>query len=317
MPNLYFTRDHVRHDRQRRVHQPHVFRHAQPRDHLRGVHLQVPSGLQGRAAVLQPLQHVPHRGRRHPEHQRPCAGRGHLRSAPSPTPSTQLAKNIFDVADSPIDTILAFNIPNIRARSCTWTRCSPRSTCDKFTVHPGILGPLTVFEITPGRPSGIKVQEMTGTLEEHPGRATVGTPGEAHPLRRRRPHRGRARAVERRLQHAVHRPGHRCGVRAQRRHERGAAREPASNVHRDPLGRAVPRPWRPTLHEHAHLARRLAARGGKGRTGTVLGPACDGPRALRSADKTRCCPNLATPACTVHAKGRLAKESTKGMNHAY
>ena len=35
---------------------------------------------------------------------------------------------------------------------------------DKFTIHPGIMGPLTVFEITP-EGSGIKVREMNDTLE--------------------------------------------------------------------------------------------------------------------------------------------------------
>ena len=37
---------------------------------------------------------------------------------------------------------------------------------DKFTVHPGILGPLTVYEITPDAAHGLKVIEVTGTLEE-------------------------------------------------------------------------------------------------------------------------------------------------------
>ena len=37
----------VRDDRQRRVHQPHVLRDPQPRDHLRRVHLHAPSPAQG------------------------------------------------------------------------------------------------------------------------------------------------------------------------------------------------------------------------------------------------------------------------------
>lgn len=74
-----------------------------------------------------------------------------------------IAKNIFE-SDSPIATILAFNIPNSRAfmhLDTVFTQIDH----DKFTVHPGILGPLTVFEITPAH-GGIKVEEITGTLEE-------------------------------------------------------------------------------------------------------------------------------------------------------
>ena len=75
----------------------------------------------------------------------------------------QLAKNIFE-SDSPIDTILAFNIPNSRAFMHLDTVFT-QIDVDKFTVHPGILGPLTVFEITSDGQGGIKVQEKTGTLE--------------------------------------------------------------------------------------------------------------------------------------------------------
>ena len=73
-----------------------------------------------------------------------------------------IATNIFE-SDSPIDTILAFNIPNSRAFMHLDTVFT-QIDFDKFTVHPGILGPLTVFEITPDS-SGIKVREINGTLE--------------------------------------------------------------------------------------------------------------------------------------------------------
>ncbi len=73
-----------------------------------------------------------------------------------------IATNIFE-SDSPIDTILAFNIPNSRAFMHLDTVFT-QIDFDKFTVHPGILGPLTVFEITPDT-SGIKVREINGTLE--------------------------------------------------------------------------------------------------------------------------------------------------------
>ncbi len=73
-----------------------------------------------------------------------------------------IAANIFE-SDSPIDTILAFNIPNSRAFMHLDTVFT-QIDFDKFTVHPGILGPLTVFEITPDA-GGTKVREINGTLE--------------------------------------------------------------------------------------------------------------------------------------------------------
>lgn len=76
----------------------------------------------------------------------------------------QIAKNIF-ASDSPIDTVLAFNIPNTRAfmhLDTVFTQIDH----DKFTVHPGILGPLSVFEVTPDGEGGIKVSEMEETLEK-------------------------------------------------------------------------------------------------------------------------------------------------------
>ena len=75
-----------------------------------------------------------------------------------------IAKNIFNDPTSPIETILAFNIPNSRAFMHLDTVFTQIDT-DKFTIHPGIMGPLTVFEITP-EGDGIKVKEMTGKLED-------------------------------------------------------------------------------------------------------------------------------------------------------
>ena len=75
-----------------------------------------------------------------------------------------LAHNIFNDETSPIDTILAFNIPNNRAMMHLDTVFTQIDT-DKFTIHPGLMGPLTVFEITP-EGDGIKVKEMTGKLED-------------------------------------------------------------------------------------------------------------------------------------------------------
>ena len=75
-----------------------------------------------------------------------------------------IAKNIFSDPTSPVDTILAFNIPNNRAMMHLDTVFT-QIDVDKFTIHPGIMGPLTVFEITP-ESDGIKVKEINGKLEE-------------------------------------------------------------------------------------------------------------------------------------------------------
>ncbi|MGI6046316.1 MAG: arginine deiminase [Eggerthellaceae bacterium] len=74
-----------------------------------------------------------------------------------------IAKNIFE-GDSPIETILAFDIPNSRAFMHLDTVFT-QIDYDKFTIHPGILGPLTVFEVTPGARGGLAVKEVNGTLE--------------------------------------------------------------------------------------------------------------------------------------------------------
>ena len=76
----------------------------------------------------------------------------------------QIAKNIFHDSDSPIETILAFNIPNTRAFMHLDTVFT-MIDYDKFTIHPGIMGPLAVFEITP-EGDGIHVRELHTTLED-------------------------------------------------------------------------------------------------------------------------------------------------------
>jgi len=76
----------------------------------------------------------------------------------------QIAKNIFS-SSSPIKTILAFNIPNSRAfmhLDTVFTQIDH----DKFTVHNGILGLLTVFEITSDNKEGIHIKEVDGELKD-------------------------------------------------------------------------------------------------------------------------------------------------------
>ena len=75
-----------------------------------------------------------------------------------------IARNIFNDETSPIDTILAFNIPVSRAFMHLDTVFTQIDR-DKFTIHPGIMGPLTVFEITPDGNGGTKIRERDEDLE--------------------------------------------------------------------------------------------------------------------------------------------------------
>ena len=76
-----------------------------------------------------------------------------------------IAHNIFNDETSPIDTILAFNIPVSRAFMHLDTVFTQIDR-DKFTIHPGIMGPLTVFEITPDGKGGTKIRERNEDLEK-------------------------------------------------------------------------------------------------------------------------------------------------------
>ena len=76
----------------------------------------------------------------------------------------QIAKDIFE-SDSPIETILAFNIPNSRAFMHLDTVFT-QIDVDKFTIHPAIMGTLQVFKLTPGKEENeVKIEEMNDTLE--------------------------------------------------------------------------------------------------------------------------------------------------------
>lgn len=75
------------------------------------------------------------------------------------------AHKVFANPDCKIETILAFNIPVSRAFMHLDTVFT-QIDVDKFTIHPGILGPLEVFKITNGEKEGtIKVEKMTTELE--------------------------------------------------------------------------------------------------------------------------------------------------------
>jgi len=76
-----------------------------------------------------------------------------------------LAKQIFARPETTIDTVLAVRIPESRAFMHLDTVFT-QIDYDKFTVHPGILGPLEVYQITAGdRPDEVKIERRDDTLE--------------------------------------------------------------------------------------------------------------------------------------------------------
>lgn len=75
-----------------------------------------------------------------------------------------LAQNIFEDRTSEIETILALDIPSIRAYMHLDTVLT-QIDYDKFTVHPGILGSFRAYEICRGDKKGsIQVTELDNTL---------------------------------------------------------------------------------------------------------------------------------------------------------
>lgn len=75
-----------------------------------------------------------------------------------------IAKSIFDDATQSIETILAFEIPKTRAfmhLDTVFTQVDH----DVFTVHPGILGPLRVYEIKKIDDGTVSIQERQTELE--------------------------------------------------------------------------------------------------------------------------------------------------------
>lgn len=77
-----------------------------------------------------------------------------------------LAQRIFGDEHAEIETILALDIPAVRAFMHLDTVCT-QVDHDKFTIHPGILGSLRIFELKKGdQPDGLKVTEMRSSLAE-------------------------------------------------------------------------------------------------------------------------------------------------------
>ncbi len=81
-----------------------------------------------------------------------------------------LARNIFRDEAAQIRTILALDIPEVRAFMHLDTVLTQVDR-DTFTVHPEILGTLRVYHITSDGGDGLRAEERTGTLEDILARA--------------------------------------------------------------------------------------------------------------------------------------------------
>lgn len=75
-----------------------------------------------------------------------------------------LAKNIFECGNS-YEKILVFEIPKIRAFMHLDTVFT-MVDYDKFTIHPGIQGPLSVYEVTRGAKNALKFRKNEDPLEK-------------------------------------------------------------------------------------------------------------------------------------------------------
>lgn len=77
-----------------------------------------------------------------------------------------LAQNIFACETSEVETIIALDIPSVRAFMHLDTVCT-QVDYDKFTIHPGIMQTLRIFEIKQGNQKGqLKVTESDAMLSD-------------------------------------------------------------------------------------------------------------------------------------------------------
>lgn len=77
-----------------------------------------------------------------------------------------LARNIFRDENSEIETILALDIPSIRAYMHLDTICT-QLDYDKFSIHPGVLDSLRIYEICRGDgKDALRVRELTQPLPD-------------------------------------------------------------------------------------------------------------------------------------------------------
>ena len=85
----------------------------------------------------------------------------------SPDAIEVAARNLFTDPEAKIRTVLAFDIPACRAFMHLDTVFT-QIDYDKYTIHPAILGPLTVYEITPGAddPADLHIRRIDSKLED-------------------------------------------------------------------------------------------------------------------------------------------------------
>ena len=85
----------------------------------------------------------------------------------SPDGIEAAARNLFADPNAKIRTVLAFDIPDCRAFMHLDTVFT-QIDYDKYTIHPAILGPLTVYEITPGTkdPTDLHIRRIDSRLED-------------------------------------------------------------------------------------------------------------------------------------------------------
>ena len=84
----------------------------------------------------------------------------------SPDAIEAAARNLFTDPEAKIRTVLAFDIPKSRAFMHLDTVFT-QIDVNKYTVHPAILGPLTVYEITPGHddPADLHIKRVDSDLK--------------------------------------------------------------------------------------------------------------------------------------------------------
>ena len=75
------------------------------------------------------------------------------------------AKNVFANKEATVQNILVFEIPKKRAFMHLDTVFT-QIDYDKFTIHPGILGPLNVYNIERGAHDDVNISHFEATLEE-------------------------------------------------------------------------------------------------------------------------------------------------------
>ena len=85
----------------------------------------------------------------------------------SPDAIEEASRNLFADPEAKIRTVLAFDIPSCRAFMHLDTVFT-QIDYDKYTIHPAILGPLTVYEITPGvsNPTDLHIRRIDSKLED-------------------------------------------------------------------------------------------------------------------------------------------------------